>query len=276
MISEVAGSTVQATAGDRTTGDFSSLLASVREQLNLPEPTRSRILLEIAADLEDLYRHHRNDGMTDFDARRRVEEAMQLSSQVLAEIVKVHASPYQRFLDSLGSRARSRWERGALLALSLVVSLVVLSAAVSGPVFVQAGLFLWPVLACFVGAVVLGIRRSYALFLSGSVDARRARDKLGLLLVLAAVQPALGLAGAWFSLVPVSWTILETGTWPGYAVLGWMIGASALMLISIAGAILVAIAWLILVGRAAAIEEAAVNTMGAVSPLTENNEEIES
>ena len=65
-------------------------------------------------------------------------------------------------------------------------------------------------------------------------------------------------------------------TWPGYAVLGWMIGASALMLISIAGAILVAIAWLILVGRAAAIEEAAVNTMGAVSPLTESNEEIES
>jgi hypothetical protein len=256
-------------------GDFSALLASVRDQLNLPEPARSRILLEIADDLEELYRHHRSDGVTDFEARRRVEDAMQLSSQVLAEIVKVHSSPYQRFLDNLSSRARSRWERGALLVLSLVVSLVVLSAAVTGPVFVQAGPFLWPVLACFLGAFVLGFRRAHALFLGGPVDARRARDKLGLLLVIGAVQPALGLAGAWLGLVPVSWTILETGKWPGHTVLAWMTGASALMLISIAGAILVAIAWLILVGRAAAIEEAAVNTMGAVSPLTEDNEEIE-
>jgi hypothetical protein len=54
-----------------------------------------------------------------------------------------------------------------------------------------------------------------------------------------------------------------------------MIGASALMLISIAAAILVAISWLILVGRAAAIEEAAVNTMEAVQPVTEDNEETE-
>jgi hypothetical protein len=132
------------------------------------------------------------------------------------------------------------------------------------------------VLACFVVAVVLGVRRAHALYLGGPVDARRARDKLGLLLALGAAQPALGLAGAWFSLVPVSWTILETGKWPGYAILDWMIGVSALMLISIAAAILVAISWLILVGRVATIEEAAVNTMEAVRSATEDNEETES
>lgn len=276
MISDPARTATPTTADTRRSEDFSSLLASVRDRLNLPEPTRSRILLEIADDLGELYWHHRDDGMSDRDARRRVEEAMELSSQVLTEIVKVHASPYQRFLDSLSSRTRSRWERGALLMLSLVVCLVVLSAAVTGPVFVQAGPYLWPALACFVGAVVLAFRRAHALYLRGPIDARTAREKLSLLLILAAAQPALGLAGAWFSLVPVSWTILETGKWPGYAVLGWMIGASALMLISIAGAILVAISWLILAGRAAAIEEAAVNTMEAVRPVTEDNEENES
>lgn len=145
-------------------GDFSTLIASVREQLNLPEPTRSRILLEIADDLGDLYRHHRNNGMTDLDARRRVEEAMQLSSQVMAEIVKVHASSYQRFLDNLSSQAQSRLERAVLLLLSLIVSLAVRSAAITGPVFVQAGSFLWPVLACFVVAVVFGIRRAQRFF----------------------------------------------------------------------------------------------------------------
>jgi len=273
---EFASTAIPTPTDARSAGDFSALLASVRERLNLPEPTRSRILLEIADDLGQLYRHHRNDGMSDRDAHRRVEEAMELSSQVLTEIVKVHASPYQRFLDNLSSRTRSRWERGALLLLSLIVCLVVLSAAVTGPVFIQASPYVWPVLACFVGAVVLGFRRAHALYLRGSVDARTAREKLGLLLLLAAAQPALGLAGAWFGLVPVSWTILETGRWPGYAVLGWMIGASALMLISIAGAILVAISWLILVGRAAAIEEAAAHTMEAVRPATEDNEEKES
>jgi hypothetical protein len=67
--------------------------------------------------------------------------------------------------------------------------------------------------------------------------------------------------------------MIEAEVMPSYAIFNWMIGAAALMLISIAGAILIAIWWLILAGRAAAIEEAAVDAMGAVTAATEDNEE---
>jgi hypothetical protein len=270
---EPAPSAIATVGNTEQANHFSDLLASVREQLKLPEPTRSRILLEIANDLEELFLHHRSAGLSAARARERVEQAMELSTTVLAEIVKVHASPYQRFLDHLSSRARARWERGALLALGLAVCLIVLSVAAVGPVFVQARPFIWPVLACFLGAAILAIQRTHALFLKGTGDAKHARKKLGLLLALGVAQPAIGLAGAWFGLIPVSWAMIEAEVMPSYAIFNWMIGAAALMLISIAGAILIAIWWLILAGRAAAIEEAAVDAMGAVTAATEDNEE---
>lgn len=273
-MAEPAPSAIATAKDTEQVNHFSSLLASVRTQLKIPEPTRSRILLEIANDLEELYSHHRSAGLSEVRARRRVEEAMELSTAVLAEIVRVHASPYQRFLDHLSSRARTRWERGALVTLGLVVCLIVLSVASAGPVFVQARPFIWPVLACFAGAAILAIQRTYALFLKGTGDAKHAREKLGLLLTLGVAQPAIGLAGAWFGLIPVSWTMIESEVLPGHAIFEWMIGATALMLISIAGAILIAICWLILAGRAAAIEEAAADAMGAVISVIQDNEEI--
>jgi hypothetical protein len=230
-------------------------------------------VLEIAGDLEELYLHHRADGLSDAEARRRVEETMDFSSQVLAEIVKVHASPYQRLLDQLSSRTRERWERVALLILGLCVCGMVAALAGAGPVFQQARPYSWPVLACFAGAVFTAVRQAHMLFFSGRCDARTARKHLGLLLTLGAAQPAFGLAGGWLSLIPLSWVMLDAGVFPGRAALDWMLGASALMVISFAGAILTAIGWLILAGRAALIEEAAADAMGAVNGMTEHNEE---
>jgi hypothetical protein len=43
---------------------FSDTLRALNERLDLPQPVRSRILLEIAGDLEDLEQHFLDSGLS--------------------------------------------------------------------------------------------------------------------------------------------------------------------------------------------------------------------
>ena len=53
---------------------FAPLLKSINDRLDLPQPTKSRIILEIAADLEDLYQFYQNQGMNESEAAQKAEE----------------------------------------------------------------------------------------------------------------------------------------------------------------------------------------------------------
>ncbi|MFH1754248.1 MAG: hypothetical protein ABIA59_00965 [Candidatus Latescibacterota bacterium] len=50
---------------------FEGLLKQINGKLDLPQPTKSRILLEIASDLDDMYRVFIQQGMSEQDAAER-------------------------------------------------------------------------------------------------------------------------------------------------------------------------------------------------------------
>ena len=54
---------------------FADVLSREKHQLDIPEPARSRILLEMASDLEDSFQHFESQGVGDDKARRLAEEA---------------------------------------------------------------------------------------------------------------------------------------------------------------------------------------------------------
>jgi hypothetical protein len=47
---------------------FSEILRSTAVRLDLPQPSKSNILLELAADLEDLFQHYREQGHDEEDS----------------------------------------------------------------------------------------------------------------------------------------------------------------------------------------------------------------
>ena len=53
---------------------FISLLQRVNDKLDLPQPEKSRILLEIAADLQDMYQVYLDKGLGEEEAVKRTEE----------------------------------------------------------------------------------------------------------------------------------------------------------------------------------------------------------
>ena len=53
---------------------FAELLGRTAARLDIPQPARSRVLLELAGDLDALYEHYRGLGLEEDEASRRVAE----------------------------------------------------------------------------------------------------------------------------------------------------------------------------------------------------------
>jgi hypothetical protein len=247
------------------------VLGALQQQLILPQPARSRVLLEISDDLEGLYQHYLSTGLDEASARNRAVEEMNLTPEILTDLIEVHASPYQRFLDGLSDRARSRWERGLLVLLSLFACFVVGATTRSGSVFAQANVFVWPVLLCFAVGLVTGLQRAYVLFIRKTYAAREIRRGLSLVLGMAAAQFVIGVAGTWLDLFTASRAAMAAPDRIGQIILEWMFGGTALMLISLGGCVVTALWWLVLAGRAAAVEEEEVYTLTQISGAREES-----
>jgi hypothetical protein len=248
---------------------FPDLLSTLQQKLILPQPARSRILLEIADDLEGLYQHYRGTGLDDATARKRAVDEMDLTTGVLTDLIAVHTSPYRRFLDGLSDRARSRWERGLLFVLSVFVCFMVVATVRAGSVFAQANVFVWPSLLCFAIGFILGLERAYVLFLRKAYAAREAQRGLGALLGLSIAQFIIGIAGAWLGLFLASRAVVADPTRIGEIILDWMFGGTALLIVSLGGCVITALWWLVLAARAAAVEEEEAYTLLQISGARE-------
>ena len=57
---------------------FTRVLSEARDQLEISEPARSRVLLEMASDLEDSYEFHLSQGCDEAEATRRARVSVVL------------------------------------------------------------------------------------------------------------------------------------------------------------------------------------------------------
>ena len=160
---------------------FAPALRRVARELDLPKSVRAEILLEMAADLDAAYEHHRRLGAGDGEAARRAEEAVLGSSEVVRRLSRLHHASWQGWLDGIGSRLTGGAD--LLLLLMGVLPMLVLAAAVAARTLTTAaGVLAWILLA--VGALIAGVM---------ALELRGRTAGLPLLLVLSAVAPVLGL-----------------------------------------------------------------------------------
>lgn len=173
---------------------FSRALREVDRELEVREPERSRILLELAVDLEEMFREYRSRGVPEEEALRRAEAWLVPDAASAAALRRLHSPLAGRLLSSLSEVARSRVESAALVLLS--------AAAVAGGLWMAASApGLWPpgpaavaVLALAgAGAAVAG-RHALDLFLGGAGD-RGMSGRLPGLLALSGGAAVTGLLG---------------------------------------------------------------------------------
>lgn len=231
-------------------------LARINERLDLPQPQRSRILLEIADDMRSARDAWVDGGMDGDEAAERAVEKFDISNEALLELVDLHETAFRRMLAAVSMQARSWWERTAMVLVVLFVAALSGRQVLTAGVLKDAGPFIWGVALFSAASAVAAAWQVYRLYLKKEHDARRVRRGLPALALLGSGPVLTALLGS------AVWTyraLASGGTDEAAVARGFMeaaIGSAALVMAGLVSAIAIFLVWFVLMNKAWKIERA--------------------
>jgi hypothetical protein len=228
--------------------DLTRVLRDIHDRLDLPQPARSRVIIEIASDIQDLEEQLVGEGMA--------LERCDLSDDAVAELARVHSPVYRRFLDRLSAQARTRWERSMLALACLVVVLTTGQAVVSVEVLRAGGVVAWLATAVAVAALLFAATRGYAAFVAQDHDPVRLRRGLVVLPAAVAYNLLLAAVGAWGGFFRVAWRFADNPADGLVLLTGWLRTSTAATIVCLLSAILVGMLWYVVESKVTRIEQA--------------------
>lgn len=248
------------------TGRFASVLNRVNRDLALPAPERSRILQEMASDLEDLYEAYRGRGMSEEQAVRHAEAALAASAETLADLSRIHTPLHRRLAQRYAERGRHRAEQ-LLLVLLVAAMLTWVAITQLSPALGGASTFFWAVLAIAAALCVVVPLAGYAVLSSGRAEARRAAPGVrGAILPLGLLAVLLGVLGAALDLYTAAGVLGTADERSLYAFMLWLGGVADLLATSLAVGLGAGIAWFLLESWALRVASSSgVDFLGSVS-----------
>ena len=224
---------------------FANVLEQARERLQIPEPARTRVLLEMASDLEDSYQHYLSQGCEQDEAARRAEEVFGTSAEALQLLERVYNAGIggvgERFTQQIGT-LWSKVLMVALLAFEILLAFRILS---DRTFFVYPSPFLWPIAALALAAFLFTIWKLAHIFSRSGADWRRLRTGLGIPLFFA----ALAVTGLGFLFHMQRFFRLNSEGAPETLFMnfaGWMVSISSMMTVGLLTATLAGLLWFVL------------------------------
>lgn len=241
---------------------FAAVLKRARERLQVPEPSRTRILLEMASDLEDSYRYYVGQGHDETEAVRRAEEAFGTSEEALEHLVRIHQSGVGGLADRVSSQAGRLWEKVLLLVLLAFEVSLAIRVLWDEAFFVYVSPFVWPIAGLALAAFAFTIWKLYQISSERGRDVRRLRSGLGALLFMAGAS--LAVAGCGFLVHLQRFFRLNADQAPASLFTnfaGWMIQISSMMTVGLLTAILTALVWFVLSNLVARSERGEIESL---------------
>jgi hypothetical protein len=234
---------------------FAAVLTNIDKVLNIPQPSRSRVILEISADMQDLYEHYIRQGLDDEQATSRTVEAFDLSAEEVAAIARVHDSSLGQFLDRFSARTRGNLERTALALTLVPVVLVGYRLALSGGMVRDSGIWIWLLLAGAIAAVAVGMSKWYGLFVVKNHSIRAVRKRLNSALYIALAQLVTGFVGMYVDLFQTWVTSSVDKAMTVTYLAHWLQRSSALLSTATIAALASGLIWVVNSGKAVSIEQ---------------------
>jgi len=190
---------------------FTPLLKSINERLDLPQPRKSHIILEIAADLEDLYQLYLSRGLPETEAAKRAEEKIDLTDDALNELVQIHQSLFRRLMDKVSEQAQTQWER-VILFLVLIFIVALGSKFIFTTQFIlQASKFILPILGVFLGIVFISFLKFYQFYIKKDHNVKLLTKGIPTILYLGGANLFLGIFGYIIELYATTRTVMYSG-----------------------------------------------------------------
>jgi hypothetical protein len=230
---------------------FNVFLHRTGERLALPKATRSLILVEIASDLEDLFQHYLQQGLSEEEAAAKAEEKVDMSDDALTELVRIH-SEARGWTDRIVRRVQPFWER---FAMALIVLFFVTEWVIGNGLkpFAHLTGFIWPILVIFLA--LLTYFTVQMVRFSDHPNPRRLRDGLATPLFLGAASLVVGFAGAGIELYRTLKRMATAHERAAPLFANVVLDCTATLSVALLVALAAGIAWFILAGRVARIED---------------------
>ena len=250
--------------------EFAGVLREIHQKLDVPQPEKSRIILEIAADLEDMYQHYLSQGLSPNAAKKRTTARLSLSETALHELAEVHQSRFLQFMNRFSIRNRMYWEYLLLMLIFLLSAQLCGLAITSGGFSDNASPFVWPILGDFLGFILISLFKIFKLFLVRDYNPRNIWNGMQALFLLAGANLSIGMLGYIWEVFRAKGDAfhhqlrLLISRQPAEDVIGttlpqlfeWLMRSSSLMVVLLSTTIISAIVCFTLVTRIQAVEMA--------------------
>jgi hypothetical protein len=155
-------------------------LREISGQLKLGEPVKSRLLLEIAGDMEESWQNLTASGLTAKEAEKKVCEKFSFSDSELGELTEVYLSPVQRLLGRLSSSLSSRFEKVLFVLVLMVVGLLSGRYFLRSSFFTHSNIFSYIATLCLITAVYVFLKKLFVLYVRRDFEITSWRNGVGL------------------------------------------------------------------------------------------------
>lgn len=245
---------------------FSDLLKNLYEKIELPQPQKSHILLEIAADINDLYNYYLQKGMNEAEAAKKAREKFELTDDIISDLSEIHRGAFRQWLDKTIGKTQTLCERILLVVLSLFICITVIFAISTTPFYTHASMFTYPLLLILIMVLILSCVKIYQLYIKKDHHVNHLNGGMYFFNILAVANFFVGLFG-YFSAIYFSGintvflgplfviTFVDTNKTLAL-VIQFMIQSSLLVMICMFIAFVTAILWFIITQKINKIEQA--------------------
>jgi len=248
--------------------NFTPLIKNISEKLDIPQPAKSRILLEIQADIEDSYDWFISRGKTEAQATEAVQEKFAPSADSINELTKIHQSNMKGWLDQMPNHMQNVWERVLFVIIMMVTVGIGIRLLITTSLTTNASIFIWPVLLTGFAIIIIGLVKVYYLYIKKDHNIRTLRNGLDWLLFLGGGSLSFAALGYYWELYRIGSLNLLLDTKLLYLInlqdeqfagsieiiTQWLIKCSSMILGSLFVALLAALIWFVLLNKVIKIE----------------------
>ncbi len=245
---------------------FTNLLTEINNKLDLPQPLKSRVLLEVSGDIQEMYAAYIERGLSEEEAELKTKDKFSFTEDTIDDLIQIHSTPYRRWFNKLSQRAQSTWEQ---LLLALIFALVLFSFAqviTSTPFFTSASKFVYPILLTLLFVTVLFVTKFYQLYLKKDHNVKKVRSGLDWMLYFCGASLFFGMTGYFGEMYLSSGSVQFLGPYFIISLLTdsntlhysveWMMRSSAMLMTCCTSVLITLLFWFILINKASKIEEA--------------------
>jgi len=245
---------------------FTDLLRNLNSKIDLPQPAKSRIILEIAADLNDTYHLYQKRGLSKTEAANKAREKFELSDEIISDLSSIHTNLFRQWLDRTIGKSQALWEKVLFITIFLFLLISTVYIVTKNPFFAEASLFVYPILAALIMATILWSVKFYQLYIKKDHRLKRLRYGLSWFKILGLINLFTGISGYFLELYlskaevlflgPLFIILIQDTNEELLSIIELLSKNASLILICMLVIMITAILWLIIVEKINSIEQA--------------------